>query len=188
MILNRLSDRRLGTGINTNKVDAVFVWGYNKKTFIFSGSQYWRFWEQTGEVEGDYPRPIGEHAWGGVPVNINAAFMWSNNRNQIASYFMEFFQFSVPLSEHTYFFKDKCFWELDDKTMSVKSEPKPFAPFWFEWMLCRTDHKCVDRDSDVQSSSQTVFVSIKLLLVINVLIFCYFSTFYKTFLTREINL
>ena len=31
-----------GVGDNITSLDAAFVWGKNKKTYLFSGDQYWR--------------------------------------------------------------------------------------------------------------------------------------------------
>jgi hypothetical protein len=33
----------LGLPEHLEKIDAIFKWGHNNRTFIFSGSQYWRF-------------------------------------------------------------------------------------------------------------------------------------------------
>uniref|UniRef100_A0A914UVR2 Peptidase metallopeptidase domain-containing protein n=1 Tax=Plectus sambesii TaxID=2011161 RepID=A0A914UVR2_9BILA len=51
-------------------VSAVFVWEYNEKTYLFSGEDYWRFDENEGRVEIDYPRKI-ESNWHGIPVELD---------------------------------------------------------------------------------------------------------------------
>lgn len=93
---NPLSD--LGLPPNLESVDAALRWGWNDKTYFFSGSQYWRYDEIVGHVELDYPRNISR-AWSGVPTSVDAAFRHFDGK--------------------TYFFKGRKFWEFDDKRMKV---------------------------------------------------------------------
>lgn len=62
----------LGLPPDLKKIDAAMVWGHNGKTYLFSGTQYWRYDEVEGRVELDYPRDMG--LWRGVPTHIDAAF------------------------------------------------------------------------------------------------------------------
>ena len=61
------------------RIDAVMVWGHNAKTYLFSGSHYWRLEEEENKVELDYPRDIS--VWKGIPSHIDAAFQWSIDSN-----------------------------------------------------------------------------------------------------------
>lgn len=53
-----------------SKIDAVFKWPYNQKTYIFSGKDYWKFDET--EVDESYPKKI-EDTWEDA-FEIDAAF------------------------------------------------------------------------------------------------------------------
>ncbi|XP_014667016.1 PREDICTED: matrix metalloproteinase-2-like [Priapulus caudatus] len=105
-----LSD--LGLPADLPRVDAAMVWGYNKKTYLFSGTMYWRFNEDDHRVEYDYPRDM--RLWSGVPYNIDAAFQWTD--------------------EKTYFFKRHEYWLFDDTEMAVAEDyPQSAAR---DWMGC----------------------------------------------------
>lgn len=71
----------LGLPEDVDHVDAAMVWGHNGKTYLFSGTQYWKFDEEEGRVELDYPRSIT--AWRGIPPTIDAAFQWTDGKRQI---------------------------------------------------------------------------------------------------------
>ncbi|XP_041979195.1 matrix metalloproteinase-2-like [Aricia agestis] len=100
---------RLGLPDNLEKLDAAMVWGYNGKTYFYSGTMYWKFDEETGMVELDYPRDMA--MWKGVGYNIDSVFQWKDGK--------------------TYFFKGKGFWKFNDILMRVEEERQhPSAPFW----------------------------------------------------------
>ena len=72
---------------------------------------YWRFDEDIQHVELDYPRDI--QMWKGIPYNLDAVFQWHNRK--------------------TYFFKEKYFWEFDDKRMeSAKNSPELIGEVWLQ--------------------------------------------------------
>ncbi|KAL4715417.1 hypothetical protein ACJJTC_015320 [Scirpophaga incertulas] len=99
----------LGLPANLDKIDAAMVWGYNEKTFFYSGSLYWKFDEHAGQVEPDYPRDMA--MWQGIGYNIDSAFQWKDGK--------------------TYFFKGKGFWKFNDLMMRVEQERQlPSATFW----------------------------------------------------------
>ncbi|KOC64600.1 Matrix metalloproteinase-24 [Habropoda laboriosa] len=99
----------LGLPESLEKVDGAMIWGYNGKTYFFSGSMYWRFDESENHVELDYPRDISMFA--GVGNDIDAVFQWKDSK--------------------TYFFKGKGFWEFDDRRMKVAHEKQNLsAPVW----------------------------------------------------------
>lgn len=54
------------------RIDAAFIWGYNKRTYLVSGDMYWKMNENNTFVEYDYPRDM--RTWKNVPVPLDAAF------------------------------------------------------------------------------------------------------------------
>lgn len=99
----------LGLPDTLEKIDGALVWSWNGKTYLFSGTMYWRFDEEAEYIELDYPRDMS--MWKGVPNAIDAAFQYTDRK--------------------TYFFKDRFFWEFDDSRMEVKRrEPTPVGEYW----------------------------------------------------------
>jgi len=100
---------RLGLPDTLERVDGAMRWGYNDKTYFFSGTMYWRFDEEIQHVELDYPRDMA--MWRGVPYNIDAVFQ--------------------ALDKKTFFFKDKQFWEFNDRKMeTTELSPLPVGEHW----------------------------------------------------------
>lgn len=66
----------LGLPRDLSHVDAAMVWGHNSRTYFFSGTMYWRFDEEVGRIELDYPRDMS--MWRGVGYNIDAVFQWKD--------------------------------------------------------------------------------------------------------------
>lgn len=64
---------RLGLPADIDRIDAALVWSYNNRTFLYSGSEYWRCSEDERSVEVDYPRTM-DGIWKGVGFNIDSAF------------------------------------------------------------------------------------------------------------------
>ncbi|XP_032683926.1 matrix metalloproteinase-2 isoform X1 [Odontomachus brunneus] len=125
----------LGLPPSLEKVDGAMVWGYNGRTYFFSGSMYWRFDENVNYVELDYPRDISMFA--GVGSNIDAVFQWKNGK--------------------TYFFKGKGFWEFDDLRMRVAHEKqKPSGPVW---MGCPPEVETNDIETNFPRKSSIVSAS-----------------------------
>ncbi|XP_053609179.1 matrix metalloproteinase-2-like [Plodia interpunctella] len=107
--------RELGLPSSLEKLDAAMVWGHNGKTYFYSGSLYWKYDEEEGHVELDYPRDMS--MWKGVGYNIDSVFQWKDGK--------------------TYFFKGRGFWKFNDLQMKVEHEKQlPSAPFW---MGCPTE-------------------------------------------------
>ena len=70
---------------------------------------YWRFDEEIQHIELDYPRDIA--MWRGVPYSVDAVFQARDKK--------------------TFFFKDKYFWEFNDKKMEVtESSPMYVGEHW----------------------------------------------------------
>ncbi|KAF0762537.1 matrix metalloproteinase-2-like, partial [Aphis craccivora] len=100
----------LGLPDELDHVDAAIVWGHNSKTYIFSGTMYWRCDDETEQMELDYPRDMS--IWRGAGYNIDAAFQWHDGA--------------------TYFFKNRDFWKFNDLRMRVEQEePRSIGEFWF---------------------------------------------------------
>lgn len=70
----------LGLPATLNHVDAVIIWGHNSKTYIFSGTEYWKYDDITDRIEPDYPRDMSK-IWRGVGYNLNAAFQWYDGKS-----------------------------------------------------------------------------------------------------------
>ncbi|XP_039227561.1 matrix metalloproteinase-2 isoform X2 [Drosophila yakuba] len=110
----------LGLSPTLTHIDASFVWGHNNRTYLTSGTMYWRIDDYTGQVELDYPRDMS--IWSGVGYHIDAAFQYSDGK--------------------TYFFKNLRYWEFNDDRMKVAHPTaKLSAP---KWMQCARSANEVD--------------------------------------------
>lgn len=78
-------------------IDAAFTRiNCQGKTYLFKGSQYWRF--EDGVLDPDYPRNISE-GFSGIPDNVDAALALPAH--------------SYSGRERVYFFKGKRYWEYE---------------------------------------------------------------------------
>ncbi|KAH8270831.1 hypothetical protein KR018_006383 [Drosophila ironensis] len=111
----------LGLPPTLTHIDAAFVWGHNNRTFLTSGTLYWRMDDFTGQVDPvDYPRDMS--IWSGVGYNIDAAFQYTDGK--------------------TYFFKNLGYWEFNDDKMRVAhARPKLSSR---KWMQCHRSDNEVD--------------------------------------------
>ncbi|XP_004520956.1 matrix metalloproteinase-2 isoform X1 [Ceratitis capitata] len=112
----------LGLPASLTHIDAAFVWGHNNRTYLTSGTLYWRLDDDTGRVELDYPRDMS--IWRGIGYNIDAAFKYSNGK--------------------TYFFKGYGYWEFNDDLMEV-AHPRPKLSAR-KWMNCPRQVNEVDEE------------------------------------------
>lgn len=118
----------LGLPSQLTHIDAAFTWGHNNRTYLFSGTVYWRLDIETGRVELDYPRDMS--IWQGVGFNIDAAFQYIDHK--------------------TYFFKGLGYWEFNDDRMQVAhAKPKLSAR---KWMNCSRGINEVDEDQTYTAS------------------------------------
>lgn len=146
----------LGLPESLDKVDAAMVWGHNKKTYFYSGTMYWRFDEETGKVELDYPRDMS--MWRGIGYNIDTVFQWKDGK--------------------TYFFKGKGFWKFNDQLMRVENEQQtPSAPFWMgcprEMESTLPPEKPLMSAKEIDTSSALLNAQISLMCVLLSLAFLY---------------
>ncbi|XP_066498309.1 matrix metalloproteinase-25 [Hoplias malabaricus] len=95
------------------RVDAVFIWPHNGRTYVFSGGEYWRFDETESDrkPEAGYPKPAS--VWG-VPSDPDDVIGMHDG--------------------NTYFFKGSSYWvlkrgRLDEDTV----HPRSIAA---DWMKC----------------------------------------------------
>lgn len=99
----------LGMPADVKKIDAVFVWGFNNRTYVVSGDMYWKLNEKNDQVEPDYPRDMS--IWRKVPVPLDSAFKYWDGK--------------------TYFFKGQYFYQFNDKKMRVENGyPKLIKEHW----------------------------------------------------------
>lgn len=66
----------LGIDKEVKKIDAVFVWAYNKRTYLVTGDMYWKLNSKDNYIEYDYPRDMS--IWRNVPVPLDSAFQYWN--------------------------------------------------------------------------------------------------------------
>ena len=67
---------------SVQKIDAAFVWNRNTKTYLFTGSQYYRFDSESRKIDIGYPRNT-QYAWK-VPAEFDSVFVW---RNRVTYFF-----------------------------------------------------------------------------------------------------
>lgn len=81
----------------------------NGYTFFFKGDSYWRFNDLYHQVDVGYPRALA--AWGGVPTDVDAAFLWSDG--------------------FSYFFKGKLYFRYENSQEKVQDGyPRDISSFW----------------------------------------------------------
>lgn len=90
----------LGIDRDVEKIDAVFIWGYNKRTYLVTNDMYWKLSDDDEYIEYDYPRDMG--IWKGVPLPIDSAFQHWDGK--------------------TYFLKGDEYWTFYDTKMRTKKK------------------------------------------------------------------
>ncbi|XP_076435195.1 matrix metalloproteinase-17-like isoform X2 [Babylonia areolata] len=100
---------------DVTRIDTVFTWGFNKRTYLVSRDMYWKLNENNTYRELDYPRDMS--IWRGVPESLDAALKYRDGK--------------------TYFFKGNRFWKFYDLKMRVeKSYPRRIAS---DWLQCSSE-------------------------------------------------
>lgn len=97
-------------------IDAAFVWGHNRRTYLITGHMYWKL-NDTGRGIETYSYPRDMSMWGGVPVPVDAAFTYTDG--------------------HTYFFKESFFWEFNNARMQVRHH-HPKKSIGEKWLKCES--------------------------------------------------
>ncbi|XP_071657511.1 matrix metalloproteinase-14 isoform X1 [Patagioenas fasciata] len=103
----------MGRGVPHDHLDAAMLWVPSGKTYLFRGDKYYRFNEDTGAVDPDYPKDIG--VWGGVPDSPQGAFVGHDEA-------------------FTYFFKGSLYWSFDNRALRLTpGSPKSLLR---DWLRC----------------------------------------------------
>lgn len=112
--LYRSSLSHLGIDHHFDKIDAIFKWHFNERTYIFSGDQYWRL--DGDSVDQHYPKDI-LRSW------------------------REVYDIDTALSdgEKLLFFKGKSYYELNRRTMRI-DRMKPLSSA-ADFMKCTGQHR-----------------------------------------------
>ncbi|XP_022104848.1 matrix metalloproteinase-16-like [Acanthaster planci] len=92
----------------TGDVDAVTT-TRDRSTYVFEGSQVWKFASGTSQIATGFPKPIAT-ALPGLPDNIDAAFYY-------------------PPSGKTYIFKGSQYWRIDNEELD-NGYPRDITPNW----------------------------------------------------------
>lgn len=139
------------------KIDAVFVWGFNKRIYLVSKDMYWKFKESDNQIEPDYPRDMS--IWKNVPIPIDTAFKFQDN---------------------TYFFKGDKMYKFYDMKMRVQVNwPKPIEDF----LGCGDRYSSRKPNSknspekiaqlpNKNSSSHTSFTGVSILVLLHAIYLC----------------
>lgn len=91
--------------------NAMFTYGYNKKTYFFKGGNVYLYDDENMTIANGYPKPITS-IFKGIPNNIDAVFTWGKDNK-------------------TYFFKGKYYYKYNDEKNKVDSGyPKLIQKRW----------------------------------------------------------
>lgn len=99
-------------GLPLSSIDAAFIWRHNGKTYFFKGSNFWRFDEQSGRMDGGYPRKV--NLWIGIPQDIDDIISWNDG--------------------DTYFFKGTTYWKFVKGNVESESGFPRSVPR--DWLYC----------------------------------------------------
>lgn len=95
---------------NATKIDAAMVWSKNRRTYLFAGSQFVRYNEESKRIDDNYPAQIVDK-WRGIPNNIDAAASVANGK--------------------TYFFKGNLYWLYDNRFIRPeRGYPRRASTVW----------------------------------------------------------
>ncbi|CAB1326582.1 unnamed protein product, partial [Coregonus sp. 'balchen'] len=109
---------RSNDGREVERVEAAFVWANNKKIYLFSMGEFWRFQEgrkkERRKPEGGYPRDAGLWRW--VPMDPDDFISWG---------------------------EDNLYWVLKKGGLNQDNvTPKSIAVDWLRCPQDPTPHKC----------------------------------------------
>uniref|UniRef100_A0A8C6THY6 72 kDa type IV collagenase n=1 Tax=Neogobius melanostomus TaxID=47308 RepID=A0A8C6THY6_9GOBI len=89
----------LGLPSEIQQIDAAFNFRKNRKTYLFSGDQFWRYDDSRQAMDPGFPKLIAD-SWNGIPDNIDSAF-------------------SLNGIDYSYFFKDNHYFKLEDSSLKI---------------------------------------------------------------------
>ena len=140
----------LGLPADVKKIDAVFVWGFNNRTYIVSGDMYWKLNEKNDFIEPDYPRDMS--IWRKVPVPLDSAFKYWDGK--------------------TYFFKGQYFYQFNDKKMRVqKGYPRLINKYWLGCDTYSVVNKIISGEENGSLMTSSSIVTLTLAFVISLCLF-----------------
>lgn len=100
---------KYGISRDFKKIDAVMVWAKNNKTYLFSGDHFWRYNEETSQLDSGYPMDMSR--WYGIPSSLDAALTLPNGK--------------------TYFFKRNKYWLFNNKWVRPeRTYPRRASKVW----------------------------------------------------------
>ncbi|XP_054729218.1 matrix metalloproteinase-14-like [Anastrepha obliqua] len=92
-----------------SNIDAVMMWPKNNRTYIFSGTKFWRFDDRLRKLDDGYPKSMSR--WPGIPNHIDATATLSNGK--------------------TYFFKNNIYWLYDNVNVRpMRGYPRRTSSAW----------------------------------------------------------
>ncbi|CAF0923697.1 unnamed protein product [Rotaria sordida] len=126
----------LGLPTHVDRIDAAFLWSFNRQAYLVSSNLYWSLDERWNRVNtDDYPRDMT--MWQGIDIPLDDAF--------------------VDLTGSTYFFKGLDFWRLNNTSMEAAIDyPRSINT---DWLFC-------DKPRSLSSSLLLSFQSTYILLII----------------------
>ncbi|KAG8433474.1 hypothetical protein GDO86_017671, partial [Hymenochirus boettgeri] len=110
-------------GLNTDMVDAAFVWKHNGKTYFFRKNLFWRYDEKNGRMDPGYPKDSS--LWQGVPPDIDDIISWDNG--------------------DTYFFKGSQYWKFQGG--NIDADPGYPRSTALHWMYCPSESPVVPTEA-----------------------------------------
>jgi len=115
-----------------DRLDDVFIWGYDKNIYAFSGDLFWLLKPSSSrgslQVERGFPKSSRDF-WRGVQFPIDAVVTQRNDK--------------------TYFFKGNQYWLFDDRTNSTAAGyPRPSNELWQHCALAQQRHSPDPDDTD----------------------------------------
>lgn len=68
-----------GLPADVDHIDAAFVWGHNRRTYVINGDMYWKL-NETGHGIETYNYPRDMSMWTGVSLPVDAAFTYTDGQ------------------------------------------------------------------------------------------------------------
>lgn len=107
-----------GLPLEMKRLDAVFTWGGNGKTYFFKGYQYWRYNEKMNKIDPEYPKNISD-GWGAVRYPVDSVMTWKDGN----SFFFKGMDFVKYKFSERYLYKpekiSKFFFKCEEDTNVV---------------------------------------------------------------------
>lgn len=105
----------LGLDPDITEVTAAFYWPRALKTYFFTRRGYFRYNEETRQMDPKYPKPMSK--WNGIPEDIDSVFTWNDGQS--------------------YFLKGREYWRYDNTNIKPADGYPRNAPQM--WAACPPD-------------------------------------------------